>query len=192
MHTHVHTREHTHNTRRKPSSLVHQPGQVLVGHSPDALVDVVEVHQQELRMALQLLLVLLGLGLDSEETGCRPCTAPAGVHWHSNKAYFICHHVQEGIKHLVGNGDHTLQHPCNRRAGHQQRGPPSHLSLIQHSPKLSALFAFPPMAPFLSRDPVQGTPWHPLSTALSPVVCADSLGFPVFLSSPLLKGTGIL
>lgn len=37
-------------------------------------MDVVEVDQQELRVALQLLLVLLGLGLGSEDTGCRPRT----------------------------------------------------------------------------------------------------------------------
>ena len=140
-------------------------------------------------MALQLLLVLLGLGLDSEETGCRPRTAQAGVRWLSNKAYFICHHVQEGVEHLVGNGDHALHHPCNRRAGCQWRGPLSHLSLIQHCPPNSWLYLhFPPMAPFLSRDPVQGTPWHPLSTALSPVVCADSLGCSSLSGLPTSEG----
>jgi len=46
-----------------------QAGQVLVGHPADPLVDVVEVDQQELGVALQLLLVGLGFGLKEKE--CR-------------------------------------------------------------------------------------------------------------------------
>lgn len=55
------------STRGKPNSLIHQTGQVLVSHPPDPLVDVVEVHQQKLGVPLELLLVLLGLGLEWQE-----------------------------------------------------------------------------------------------------------------------------
>ena len=94
------------------SLLVHQTRQVLVGHPANPLVDVVEVDQQELRVALQLFLILLGLGLDSEETGSRCRMAwPKDARWYSDKAYFICHHVQEGVEHLVSYSNHTLHHP---------------------------------------------------------------------------------
>ena len=47
--------------------LIHQTGQVLVCHPPYPLVNVVEVHQEKLRVPLQLLLVLLGLCLEGRK-----------------------------------------------------------------------------------------------------------------------------
>lgn len=73
-------------------------------------MDVVEVHQQKLGVALQLLLILLGLSLEDRDHGAF-CVPPEGACWHSGEAYFFCHHVQEGIKHFVSNSDDTLHHP---------------------------------------------------------------------------------
>lgn len=49
------------------SVLIHQARQVLVRHPPYPLVNVVEVHQEELRVPLQLLFILLGLCLESQK-----------------------------------------------------------------------------------------------------------------------------
>ena len=42
---------------------------------------------------------------------------PARAFWRARRrppeAYFLRHHVQEGVEHLVGDGDHTLHHPCD-------------------------------------------------------------------------------
>lgn len=62
--------------RGKSDSLIHQTRQVFISHSPYPLVNVVEVHQQKLGMALQLLFILLGLSLDREDRYCRLSRVP--------------------------------------------------------------------------------------------------------------------
>ena len=51
---------------------------------------------------------------------------PARAFWRARgrppEAYFLRHHVQEGVEHLVGDGDHTLHHPCDTGVS---AGPPT-------------------------------------------------------------------
>lgn len=55
------------------SLLIHQTRQILVCHPPYPLVNVVKVHQQELSVPLQLLLVFLGLGLEMQKKQVQQC-----------------------------------------------------------------------------------------------------------------------
>lgn len=48
---------------------------------------------------------------------CLPCT-PAYTCW-CWKAYFIRHHVQEGVKYFVCDSNHTLHHPWNEEGFHR-------------------------------------------------------------------------
>ena len=76
------------NACKAQLSRLSQSREVFVGHPADPLVDVVEVDQQELSVALQLLLVGLGLWLKTHGshcivTSCR-LTVYMGIRDHQN------------------------------------------------------------------------------------------------------------
>lgn len=77
----THVQIHTHSIRSKKSSLIHETRQVLVRHSPYPLVNMVEVHQEKLCMPLQLLLILLGLCLESQKRKVQ--RVPSMCPWHT-------------------------------------------------------------------------------------------------------------